>query len=45
MKSRYGLMGVSDNGTLWTTSGRRLCRLPLRLAGLVQRVQHWFACR
>ena len=43
MKSRFGLMGVSDNGTLYAPGGRKLCRLPLRLAVIVQRVQHWFA--
>ena len=40
-----GLMGVSDNGTLFTPSGRRLFRLPLQIAALVQRAQHWLAVR
>lgn len=40
-----GLMGVSDNGTLYAPNGRRLIRLPLRLACLVQRIQHWVAVR
>lgn len=38
-----GLMGLSDNGTLYTPSGRKLFRLPMRLAILVQKAQHWFA--
>ena len=38
-----GLMGVGDDGMLFTPSGRKLFRLPMRLAALVQRVQHWVA--
>lgn len=38
-----GLLGVSDDGTLYSPRGRRLMRLPLRLACLVQRLQHWLA--
>jgi hypothetical protein len=38
-----GLMGVGADGTMYTPSGRRLFRLPLRVASFVQRVQHWIA--
>jgi hypothetical protein len=38
-----GLMGVGNDGMLVTPSGRNLFRLPLRLAALVQRIQHWVA--
>lgn len=38
-----GLMGVSDNGTLYTPSNRKLFRMPLRLAIMVQKAQHWIA--
>jgi len=38
-----GLMGVSDNGTLYAPNGKQLLRLPFRMACLVQRIQHWFA--
>ena len=38
-----GLMGVSDNGTLYTPNGKKLLRLPVKLAHLVQQVQHWIA--
>lgn len=40
-----GLMGLSDNGMMFTPSGRRLFRLPLRLAMLVQKAQHWIAVK
>jgi hypothetical protein len=40
-----GLMGVNDKGEMFTPSGRRLFRLPLRLAAMVQRVQHWIAVK
>jgi len=40
-----GLMGVSDNGVMFSPKGRRLFRLPLRLAALIQRAQHWIAQR
>lgn len=40
-----GLMGLSDNGTLFTPNGRKLFTLPLRLALLVQRMQHWMAVK
>ena len=40
-----GLMGVSDNGTLYAPNGKKLFRLPLRLAVLVQKAQHWIARR
>jgi len=38
-----GLMGVSDNGTLYAPNGKKLVRLPFRMACLVQRIQHWLA--
>jgi len=38
-----GLMGVSDNGTLYAPNGKRLLRLPFRMACLVQKAQHWLA--
>jgi hypothetical protein len=38
-----GLMGVKDDGTLVTPSGRDFVKLPLRLAAVIQRVQHWLA--
>jgi len=40
-----GLMGVSDNGTLYAPDGKRLVRLPFRMACLVQRIQHLVAVR
>lgn len=40
-----GLMGVSDNGTLYAPNGKRLIRLPFRLACLVQKAQHWIAAK
>ena len=40
-----GLMGLGDDGMLYAPSGRRLMRLPLRLASLAQRAQHWIAQR
>lgn len=38
-----GLMGVSDNGTLYTPSGRALFKVPPWLAFRIQAVQHWIA--
>lgn len=38
-----GLMGVGDDGTLFTPSGKRLFRVSLRLAIMIQRIQHWIA--
>lgn len=38
-----GLMGVGDNGMLYTPSGKTLFKLPHRLAAMVQRAQHWIA--
>lgn len=32
-----GLLGLASDGTLYTPSGRRLVRLPLRIAAAVQR--------
>ena len=40
-----GLMGVSDHGAMFSPRGRKLFSLPLRLAVLIQRVQHWIAQR
>ena len=40
-----GLMGVSDKGVMFAPSGRRLFRLPARIAALVQHIQHWIAVR
>jgi hypothetical protein len=36
-------MGVDEHGTLFHPDGRRLGRLPLRLAGWIQRLQHRFS--
>lgn len=38
-----GLMGLGDDGTLYTTKGNRICRLPMRIGMLIQRAQHWIA--
>lgn len=38
-----GLIGLHSDGTLVTPSGRVLCRLPMWLATIAQRVQHWIA--
>lgn len=38
-----GLMGVGDDGTLYEPNGWRIYRVPMRLACLIQRVQHWVA--
>lgn len=38
-----GLMGVGDDGTLFTPSGKQLFKVPLRIAAFIQRVQHWIA--
>jgi len=40
-----GLMGVSNNGVLITPSGRHLFKVPLFLAAIIQRIQHWIAVR
>ncbi len=42
-KPFIGLMGVSHDGTMYTPSGKKLFRLPLRLASIIQRVQHKIA--
>jgi hypothetical protein len=36
-------MGISDDGALITPKGKRLFRLPMCLAAIVQRTQHWIA--
>ena len=38
-----GLMGLADDGTLYNSHGRRLIKLPFRMALLVQKVQHKIA--
>lgn len=38
-----GLMGLGDDGTLYAPNGKRLFRLPMRLACLVQKIQHRIA--
>lgn len=38
-----GLMGVANDGTMFTPNGRRLFRLPWGLSWQVQRIQHWIA--
>ncbi len=40
-----GLMGVGDDGTLYSPSGRRLLRVPFRLACMIQKAQHWVATK
>jgi hypothetical protein len=46
MKLKFtGLMGVGNDGTLYTPSGNKLIRLPLYLAFRVQAIQHWYAQR
>lgn len=37
---RIGLVGVSYNGILYWPSGGRICKLPLWIAGRVQKIQH-----
>jgi hypothetical protein len=38
-----GLMGVGEDGTLYSPKGNRLVKLPFRIACWVQKVQHWVA--
>lgn len=38
-----GLIGVGDDGTLYAPSGKRLMKLPLRLARWIQKMQHMIA--
>ena len=40
-----GLMGLGNNGTLYAPNGAKLVKLPLRLAMLLQRTQHWIALK
>lgn len=42
MKLFYGLWGCSDDGTLYTPSGRRVMRLPRRLAFAIHRFVNRF---
>ncbi len=39
-----GLMGVDNDGkTLYTPSGKRICKVPTWIAWKIQRVQHYIA--
>lgn len=38
-----GLMGINNNGVLVTPSGRNLIKVPLYIAIIIQRIQHWIA--
>jgi hypothetical protein len=38
-----GLMGVKGDGTLVTPRGTELFRVPLRIAALIQKIQHKIA--
>lgn len=38
-----GLMGVGNDGMLYTPKGSKLIRVPMRVAVVVQRVQNWIA--
>lgn len=40
-----GLMGIESDGTMFTPSGRRVCRVPFAFAAMVQSIQHWVAMR
>lgn len=40
-----GLMGIAVDGTLVTPKGRRLFRVPLKLAWFILRLQHFIALR
>jgi hypothetical protein len=40
-----GLMGLGADGTLYTPSGAKLFRVPLRVGAVIQRVQQWIARR
>lgn len=37
-----GLMGVANDGTLVTPSGKRLFKVPSWCSWRIQRIQHWF---
>lgn len=39
-----GLMGVDENGVMFTPKGTKICKLPKWIAFRVQKIQHWFAC-
>ena len=43
MKLFYGLCGGSDNGVLFTPSGRRIVRLPKRFAFRIHSLLNRFA--
>ncbi len=38
-----GLMGVGSDGTLYKPNGDKFIRIPMRLAILIQRIQHRIA--
>jgi len=38
-----GLMGVASDGTLYTPSGNKICKVPQWAAWRIQRAQHWVA--
>ena len=40
-----GLMGVSSDNTLYTPSGKKICRVPAWMAWRIQSIQHWIAIR
>ena len=39
-KMFIGLMGISSDGTMYTPNGKKLFRLPLKLASIIQQIQH-----
>lgn len=38
-----GLMGVDVSGQLYSPSGVYICTVPLKLAIMIQCIQHWYA--
>jgi|GEM_PF-5937403 hypothetical protein len=40
---KFGLMGVGSDGTMFTPEGKKLFKLPTKLAFAVQSIQHWVA--
>jgi hypothetical protein len=42
---KFGLMGVSSDGTMFTPNGKKLFKLPATLAFAVQSIQHWVAIK
>ena len=43
MKILVGLMGVGNNGMLYHPDGHKLFWMPMRIACIIQRIQHYFA--